>query len=777
MKILLESGNIFVMENYLEKLNAEQYAAATCVEGAVLVLAGAGSGKTRVLTSRIAYILDHDLCHPSQILAITFTNKAANEMKERVAAMIGDEANSMWISTIHSMCLRILRANIGRLNGFDKNFIVYSEVDRDRVIKRIINELHLEGEQIFKNAKYHISYAKNSDISPNRYVVEGSGSDVKLYAKIYSIYDDRLKSSNAMDFDDLLLKTYHLLEDDADVREYYANKFRYIHIDEFQDTNFIQYNIAKLLSSVHGNIFVVGDDDQSIYSWRGAEIKNILGFDRDFKDTKVFKLQQNYRSSKKILELANTIIKNNSLRNKKTLWTENPDGVKIEYFCGAEEINEADYVAKQIRALVDRGHKFSDFAVLMRVNALSRSFEQQLKRQGITYKVFGGFKFFERKEIKDLAAYLRLVVNPLDDDALLRIINTPRRGIGDKTIEELIRYSQERNISLFDSLVENDYLNLSAGAKYKLENFRKLICQISLLSIDMPIDQLVEQIVEITNFNGQFERNSEEDESRKMNINEFISSVKDFCKLNKEATINDYLSSVSLYSDIDEADSSDYVSVATIHAVKGLEFKTVFIVGLDETIFPISRAVGEKEEMEEERRLMYVAITRAQQRLYLTRANSRFIYGQRQLTARSRFLSELAVPLNLGPSAEQRARDRSGEDDYSYSTYGNGTYVERRAQSRDYDNLNYGYSSDVSSSNYGLTNYAKTFARQKPVSSTTSSVRDIDYQPGRKVVHKKFGMGTILDVKQERDGLLVTVVFPKFGLKKLSAKYAQLELI
>ncbi len=769
------------MNEHLSKLNKEQLEAVCQTEGPVLVLAGAGSGKTRVLTSRIAYILEKELCYPSQILAITFTNKAANEMRERVEQILGEQAKGMWISTIHSMCLRILRASIGRLEGYNKNFTVYSENDRERVIKRIISELNLEGDSILKNAKYHISFAKTADISPQRYLVEGLGNDIPLYCKIYKIYEETLKSSNAMDFDDLLLKTYHLLDEDEEVRNYYANKFHYVLIDEFQDTNQIQMNIAKHLAFVHENIFVVGDDDQSIYGWRGAEIKNILEFNKHFKDVKVYKLQQNYRSTKRILELANTIIKKNKVRSSKTLWTENPDGVKVEYYCGDEETNEAYYAVRQIRALVDRGAKYSDFAILMRVNALSRSFEQEFLKYNVPYKVFGGFKFFERKEIKDLTAYLRIINNPLDNDAILRIINTPKRGIGDKTITELVGYASANNLSVFDALCENQLLNLSAGAKLKLESFKRLLFQLAMLKDGYTLDKLIDAVVNMTDFNSQFALETEENISRKLNVEEFKSSVQEYCKLNKEATLEDYLGSIALYSDIDEADSSDYVTIATIHAVKGLEFNTVFVVGLEETIFPISRAVDSPADLEEERRLMYVAITRAEKRLYFTRSNSRYLYGNRQFTMRSRFVTELSEKLGIEQS-DRKTAERLGYREDGYGSYNKkSSYV-----AYEKDDASYGYYPDEANTlqSSGMGNYAKTFSRSGGVknpsfgkNNATSSKSSANYTVGRMVKHKKFGIGKIKEIIQSGNNLVIAVDFVGLGVKNLAADYAPIELL
>ncbi len=731
--------------DFLSTLNNEQLVAVKETEGPVLVIAGAGSGKTRVLTSRIAYLIMEKGVKPSNILAITFTNKAANEMKERVINLVGESANSMWISTIHSMCLRILRNSVGRLDGYDKNFSVYSEVDKERVLKRIITELNLDSDSLLKDAKNEISIAKNNDISPERFEIESfAGANANSIAKIYKLYEETLKKSNAMDFDDLLVKTLHLFEEDAEVLDYYANKFEYIHIDEFQDTNHIQYRIAKLLASVHNNIFVVGDDDQSIYGWRGAEIKNILGFSKDFKGAKVYKLEQNYRSSKKILDLANTIIANNSVRSKKVLWTENNDGVKIETYIANDEVNEASYVAAQIKNLVARGAKYSDFAVLMRLNALSRSFEQEFLKYAIPYKVFGGFKFFERKEIKDLTAYLKLLINPLDDEAVLRVINTPKRGIGEKTIVELMDYAKRTGLSIFDAVCDVDLLNLSAGAKSKLDSFRRLISYLMMQRDSLSLIELVEKVIYETGFMSQFETNSEENISRRLNIDEYKNSVVEFMSLNKDATLVEFLSSITLSSDIDEADASNYVAIATIHSVKGLEFDKVFIIGLDETIFPISRAVGSPAEMEEERRLMYVAITRAKSRLYVTRARSRFIYGERSFTSQSRFITELSDKLGL-----TKPKLVATDDGYFYEE-------PKKAESV-------------------TGNFARTFSRSVP--KTNASGKDFSkFKCGKRVKHARFGIGVIVSVKGG-DKPICDVAFKGVGVKSFSLLLAPMEVI
>ena len=741
--------------NYLESLNREQLKAVLKTDGAVLVLAGAGSGKTRVLTCRIAKLIE-DGADPRGILAITFTNKAAAEMRERVYALVGDRAGSMWISTIHSMCVRILRECVGRLpGGYNRNFSIYSDVDKERVIKRIVADLGLDGD-IVKEAKNMISAAKNKDVSPERYLIafdkSGQATDIQ---RIYEEYEKELQKNNAFDFDDLLLKTLHLLEEDEEILSYYSEKFKYVHVDEFQDTNYIQYQIVKLLSSHYGNIFVVGDDDQSIYGWRGAEIKNILGFHKDFGDVSVYKLEQNYRSTKKILSLANAIIKNNTERTDKVLWTDNADGVKPEFFKAEQEIDEAEYVAAQIKGLVAIGFKYSDCAVLMRVNALSRSFEQEFGKYGIPFKVFGGFKFYERKEIKDLVAYLRLSSNPLDDEALTRIINTPKRGIGDNTVAKLAEFSEERGYSMFDALYELDDSPFSQTVSSRLKAFRDILTSLVLIKDNGSLKDFVSAVIDTTDFMSQFETDTEENISKRLNVSEFINSVEEFEKLNPKAGLDDFLASVTLISDIDDATDGDYVSIATIHAVKGLEFKNVFICGLDETVFPISRAVSSPADMEEERRLMYVAITRAMSRLYLTRAKSRFLYGGRQITSQSRFLTELSSELGI-EKPQQRSAVRS---------YGG------------YDDRSEGYFPDEAPS-YGsaIPSFSTTF-RRTVASPATGGKNVSKFVPGKHVLHKKFGQGTIIAVKNNGGNPVADIAFKGVGVKSFSVLLAPMEVI
>ena len=606
------------IDEILEKLNDEQIKPVKQTDGAVLVLAGAGSGKTRVLTSRIAYLVEEKGVPAEAILAITFTNKAANEMKERLSSII--DVNRAWVCTIHSMCVRILRMFADEA-GVKSNFSIYSETERNNIVKKSFQECDYDDEKLLKAVKYHIGNAKMLGVEPDDYAAQNKHDpDMEDVTKVYARYQKHLRENNALDFDDLLNETRNLLKNNQEVRDYLGGRFRYILVDEFQDTNAVQYQIIRHLSSVHQNLFVVGDDDQSIYGWRGAKLENILHFEKDFKDTSVFKLERNYRSTKRILKLANTVIQNNGRRKEKTLWTENEDGAPPKVYEAEQEDGEARYIAQTIAGLLRQGYKYSDFAVLMRINALTRSFEQEFTGDGIPYKVFGGFKFFERKEIKDLLAYLRLINNPFDSEAALRIINFPKRGIGAKTVDTLQNYAFENESSVYDTLLfDLDELGFNSGTKEKLIGFRDLIKELVVDSQEMPVNELTKKLVESTKMREAYADDSDESINKRANIEEFINSVEEYCKLNPDSTLTDYLNQVTLSSDTDEMDDSDYVTLATVHSVKGLEFRCVFIVGLEDGTMPISRAVDNDEDMEEERRLMYVAITRAKELLFMTR--------------------------------------------------------------------------------------------------------------------------------------------------------------
>lgn len=779
------------MLDLLNKLNDEQIKPVMDTEGAVLVIAGAGSGKTRVLTSRIAHLVEDLNVDPYNILAITFTNKAADEMKERLEKIIGD-ISQMWVCTIHSMCVKILRKYAERLD-YKKDFSIYSETDKDKVLKRIIIGLGLESDKYLKTSKNLISSLKNKDMSTEQFARENPRMrDVTSYMKIIDEYNAELFRSNAMDFDDLLIKTYHLLAEQRDVLLALSKRFRYIHVDEFQDTNFVQYNIVKLLSYANGNLFVVGDDDQSIYGWRGADINNILDFEHDFKGAKTYKLERNYRSTKKILEFANTIIANNTLRKDKVLWTDNDEGVKPELFVANEESGEAQYTALQIKTFVQqRGYKYSDFAVLMRINALSRSYEQEFMKYGIPCKVYGGFKFFERKEIKDITAYLRILCNPLDNEAVLRVINVPKRGIGDKSIEQLVYYSEKNGLSVFDGVFDCDNLDLNAGAKAKIRGFKDIISKLIVAKETMPLLELVKEVIAKTNFMSCFEEDTPENDDKKKNVNEFLSSVEEFARLNPESPLSEYLNSITLSSDTDEINEGEFVTLATIHSVKGLEYRCVFLCGLDAEIFPMQRALEEDTE-EEERRLMYVAITRARERLFFTRARSRFLYGGRRATEPSKFLTELSDKLGIVKKSEQRyGQGGYSSDRSSYGNYG-GTGSHNGAGgygSSDfgYKNSGYGGNYGSSDSDYGYSksyggyknnSYATGYAAQ--TSKPTEKIQSSDlgkFHTGTNVRHKKFGDGVIISTKNNGGEIIADVAFKGVGIKSLVLRLAPLEVI
>lgn len=743
------------IKNLLSALNEEQIKPVLDTEGAVLVIAGAGSGKTRVLTTRIAYLIMEKGVSPDSILAITFTNKAAGEMKERLTKAVGG-IGEMWVCTIHSMCVRILRSYIDKI-GFDRNFTIYDETDKEKTLKRVFEDLGYDADKLMKSAKNYISIAKNACLTPDDFEREfATLTFCQEITNVYRLYEAYLNRSNALDFDDLLFRTYQLFLAHPEVASYYSDKFKYVHIDEFQDTNKVQFIIAERLALTHGNLFVVGDDDQSIYGWRGAEIDNILSFDKTHRGAKVYKLERNYRSTKKILQLANGIIKGNRFRREKELWTENGDGARVEVFVGNDENNEATFTAIQIKNLMDRNSELSykDFAVFMRLNALSRAYEQEFIKYGIAYKVYGGFRFFERKEIKDVLSYLKIINNPFDDESFLRSVGCPKRGIGEKSLRDLREYCVSKNLCLYDGVCLLEDSGFSNTLKTKFYNFKKLIDEFREFSRNNSVPELIKHILDTTSFLEQFAEKNEENTSKLYNISELKNSAEEFVKDNKGATLNDYLSSITLSSDTDDIKSDDAVSIATIHASKGLEFKCVFVAGLDEGVIPAPRSVGNEDELEEERRLMYVAVTRAKERLYLTRATSRYMYGRREFMAPSRFLKDAQKII----SPEK--------------------YVER-APAPSYDRKN-GYDDDTFeprsfSSGYS-SSYAKTFLKDnKPTQN--QNINYASYKAGVKVKHAKFGLGTVIVVKGTGENVIVDVAFKGIGIKSLSVKYAPMEII
>ena len=738
-------------------LNSEQEAAAKHLEGPVLVTAGAGSGKTRVLTNRITNLIESGV-KPYNILAITFTNKAADEMRERIIERIEEvlpdgipaerspqphsiliqdsiRGSVLWIMTFHAMCARILRRHIEIL-GYKSTFTIYDDTDKERVLKRIINDLKLEPDEYLKAVKEHISDLKNDALELDDFIAGRKYlPNIKNCTAIIERYGVELKSNNALDFDDLLVLMHKLLLSDKNILEHYQNKFRYISVDEFQDTNKIQYNIIKLLAKNHKNIFVVGDEDQSIYGWRGANIENIYDFIKEFNPT-VYKLEQNYRSTKKILAAANNIIKRNSSHLPKTLWTENEAGVKVEKYTGYDEGREADYVLEIINGLVRHsGYKYSDMAVLMRLNALTRPFEERLMFYNIPYEIYGGFKFYDRKEIKDLVSYLRIMVNPADEEAILRVVNFPKRGIGDGAVAQLRNYVSVTSSNLYDTIINIQQTDLPKSLIAKIAIFSDILSDIERNTPDIrgiTLAQFVKYVIERTGMAKAYEEDTEENLSRLANLDQFLDSVSEFEEGFEGAGLADFLETITLKSDVDTLGDNDSLVLATVHSAKGLEFKAVFVVGLDEGVFPISRTES-PSDLEEERRLMYVAVTRARERLYLTRASSRFLYGMRKATYASRFFDEVE---DEAP-AKRKAEFAGNREDLLQK-------------------LNIIKAADF----------------------TPKSIIDKRlYVPGTVVRHAKFGLGQIVSVSGSGDNTLIGVDFELMGKKTLSLSYAPLEVL
>jgi len=709
-------------------LNKEQADAVVNGDGAVLVIAGAGSGKTRVLTHRVVYLIKEKNINPYNILAITFTNKAANEMKDRIVHMT-EYSEGLWMCTFHSMCVRILRADIDKI-GFDKKFSIYSDVESQRVIKRIINEMNLQNLDK-KDILSEISWAKEKALSPSQYKDIKPGDS--LYAEIYRRYEEALYDSNALDFDDLLLKTVRLFVEVPDVLSKYQQRFKYILIDEFQDTNKIQYTLVKLLGQYHKNVFAVGDEDQSIYGWRGANIGNIADFKKDFKDIKVFKLEQNYRSYGHILKCANVLIDNNSERIRKNLWTDKGDGYEVIYKCLRSDRDEADYVINNIASLMRAGHKFSDFAILVRANSLTRLFEEGLNLYGYPYKVFGGYKFYERKEVKDLIAYLRIISNPKDNEAILRVINFPKRGIGDKAIEEISYFSASKEQPLIDTILSiGNNQAISNAVVNKITPFKNLLINLINASLTMNLSEMIDYVIKEVGFLALFNKESSEDRDRLDNIEELVSAIKQYHKDNRDATVTDFLQSVSLMSDTDNIGDGQEITIATIHSAKGLEFRVVFVVGLEEGIFPSEMSIMNKSNLEEERRVMYVAATRAKERLFLTSANCRYRFNQIQNLIPSRFVREMGF-------SEQRRN------------------VTRPAD------------------NYGVRNIPSLTVNNKfSAVITEKEQKDLTkFKTGTKVYHNRFGEGIIIEMKSD---VVAAIAFKGLGIKEFNLEIAPIKV-
>jgi len=647
----MESVNI---DEAIQRLNAKQREAVLATNGPLLVMAGAGSGKTRVLTHRIAYLIAKRLAAPWSILAITFTNKAAREMQERVSKLVGPEGRDIWVSTFHSMCVRILRKDIERI-GYGSNFSILDSGDQLSVIRGIMKEQNIDTKKFDPKAvQAVISSAKNELIAPQQYESRVGDYFQTIVAKIYSEYQKRLKANNSLDFDDLIMLTIQLFKDVPEVLDFYQNKFRYIHVDEYQDTNRAQYVLCRMLADKHHNICVVGDSDQSIYRWRGADITNILNFEKDYPEAQTILLEQNYRSTSNILDAANGVIQHNQGRKAKNLWTDKKGGDKITVYQADSEHDEGYFVAQEIRSNREKGMRYGDHAILYRTNAMSRVIEEVLIKSEIPYQIVGGIKFYDRKEIKDILAYLRLISNPDDDISLTRIINVPKRSIGETTMAKVLEEAGRRGVSVYRLLSEGDglldglyQLDITPRAKAALSEFRNLIANLSAMADYLSVTELTEKVLEMTGYRMELQReNTLESKARLENIDEFLSVTQDFEKRNDDKSLLAFLTDLALIADIDSMNddpeaADDAVVLMTMHSAKGLEFPVVFIIGMEEGVFPGSRAFMDNEELEEERRLAYVGITRAEKKLYLTCARMRMLYGRTSSNAPSRFLEEI----------------------------------------------------------------------------------------------------------------------------------------
>lgn len=733
------------MNPIFDTLNDRQCEAVKHTEGPLLITAGAGSGKTKVLTCRIAHLLELGVA-PYRILAITFTNKAAKEMKERVTNLVGAQADSIWLSTFHSFCAKLLRFEVDGFHGYTRNFTIYDSSDQLVLVKDCLKKLNLDDKQFMpRSVLGTISSAKNVLMDAKAFAAQASDFYEQKVADVYALYQEKLRENNAVDFDDLLFLAVRLLQEKEDVREKYQSRFQYILVDEYQDTNHAQYALTKILAARWRNICVVGDADQSIYAWRGADIRNIIDFTQDYPDAASIKLEQNYRSTKTILHAANAVIDNNESRPKKTLWTENPAGNKIIHYQAQTEHDEADYIAGVIYNRHEISHEpYGDMAILFRTNAQSRVLEEKLMRYAIPYTMVGGTKFYDRKEIKDVLAYLRLLYNPEDSLSLTRIINVPKRNIGATTMEHVAAYAEEQGISLFEALSSTDEIPVTKRARTSLENFAAMIFDLLNDIEGKDVLSLIETVIKQTGYGDMLDKEAEHDpqgESRKENVGEFLSVAKDYMDSNPDGNLQDFLENVALVSDVDDFESSDSkVTLMTLHAAKGLEFPVVFLTGLDEGLFPHSRTLLDPAQVEEERRLAYVGITRAERQLYVTNAITRTMYGRISAYMPSRFLAEIPPQLM---------------EDYHRKS--------AMPQSR----------------TTAVPGKQRVSILTKPVASSLPKKHAVTdtFAKGDKVRHKIWGIGTVLDVIGEGPDMQMKIQFPTKGVRQVVVKYAPLEKI
>ena len=737
--------------NIYDTLNKEQKEAVLHTEGPLLILAGAGSGKTRVLTHRICYLIDEKGVAPRNILAMTFTNKAAQEMRERVDNLVGTGSERIWVSTFHSTCVRILRRHINLL-GYDNNFTIYDTDDQKTLIKEVCKAVQIDTKVIKERTLLGaISAAKNEMITAQEYEMNAAGDfSRQKIAKVYKEYEHQLKANNALDFDDLLLKTVQLFQTQADVLDYYQERFRYIMVDEYQDTNTVQFRLVSLLAAKYKNLCVVGDDDQSIYKFRGANIKNILNFEQEFQDTKVIKLEQNYRSTSNILDAANAVIRNNAGRKEKTLWTDNGEGDKLIVKQFDTGYDEADFLSRDIRKNVREGASYNEHAVLYRTNAQSRMFEERFVSANIPYKIIGGVNFYARREIKDLLAYLKTVDNGKDDLAVRRIINVPKRGIGLTSINKVQEYAATREIDFYEALRAADLVPNIGRAVSKLDSFVALIEYFKGFAKDASLSELLKEIIEKTCYIESLENEDKEDtEARIENIDELLSKVSSYeeaCEDKDEVpTLSGFLEEVALVADIDSLDEEqDYVVLMTLHSAKGLEFPHVYLVGMEDGLFPSYMTVtsDDPEDMEEERRLCYVGITRAEEKLTLTYARRRMLRGETRMNKMSCFLKEIPTELIESSVSFEDPVDIPVQTAYFQAKQ---TFKQQAFST------------------------AKQF--------TVTKEKELSYTTGDRVRHIKFGEGTVQNIVGGGRDYEVTVDFDTAGVKKMFASFAKLQKI
>ncbi|MFR8927120.1 ATP-dependent helicase [Peptoniphilus senegalensis] len=728
----------------INTLNDKQREALLETEGPLLILAGAGSGKTKVVTSKIAYLIE-ELNVPSwKILAITFTNKAAKEMKDRVQKLIDRDISSMWIGTFHSICVRILRRNIERI-GYNGNFTIYDRDDQITVVKEAIAELSIDRDIYKPRAIINdISNIKSEGISPIEYIEANKDNFFKEnLGKIYDLYEKKLRKNNALDFDDLLIKTVDILKSEEDIRDFYRDKFEYIFVDEYQDTNKIQYELIKLIAGTKPNLTVVGDNDQSIYKWRGADINNILNFHKDFPGAKIVKLEQNYRSSQKILDVANQVIEHNTSRIEKNLWTSRDEGKDVVYR-EFPHSNEEEYgVVNKIIALNYKGEEFKDMAILYRTNAQSRGFEEALVRERIPYKIVGGLKFYDRMEVKDVLAYLRILNNTDDNVSLARIINRPKRGIGDTSLSDLLDYADENRLSLYDVITNiDDFEDLNLRARKNIKEFGSILKILKDRAENLSIGKLFEEVLYESGYvNDLKNQNTIEAKTRLENIEELHSNIMEYDREGVE--LAEYLNTLSLLSDVDKTSEDTGVNLMTLHAAKGLEFGTVFLVGLEEGLFPTSRALESEEEVEEERRLCYVGVTRACNNLFISSSRTRSMYGKLTPAKRSRFIEEMEGKIEI---IEDKKRELLEIRDYNEE-------------------------------NTSVTRPKKFFGMDKKVETNKNSSDGKNINVGDKVKHKIFGKGMVVQKKEKNGDYEVVISFDKKGLKRLMLSVAPIKLV